>query len=108
MRGNEIREWSGLGKFETMNLAARSVLERRPIALGAIFVRVYVGSTRKAESITRCRAITRSPPASPRAARIIFSGPHPDTATVLLDEPMAQPDAWRMIRRRHPRADRQS
>ena len=68
------------------------------------------GCTRKVASITRCRAIMRSrrrctpsspPPASPRIARAGCFAPARDTVpTVLTEQPMAQADAWRMIRRR--------
>jgi len=41
-RDNKIKLWSELGEFQTINDAARRVLELEGDPLGALFFRIYV------------------------------------------------------------------
>ena len=42
MRGEEVKEWTELGSFQSIGHAALRVLELEDNRLGAIFFRVYV------------------------------------------------------------------
>jgi hypothetical protein len=49
MRGQKVREWTELGSFESINDAARRVLELEGRRLGSIFFRLYVDPFLKRE-----------------------------------------------------------
>lgn len=56
MRGEEVREWTELGSFESIGQAARRVLELEDNRLGSFFFRVYVdppGGKSDAEVLSR-------------------------------------------------------